>query len=118
MKKICFDLDGVICSQVEKDYEQAAPNLEMISLINHLYDQGFTIIIHTARFMGRCNEDPKKAYAQGFLFTEDQLKKWGVKYHKLLMGKPRYDLIIDDRALFFSSNLKKIKKELKKLLSL
>ena len=37
----------------------------------------------------------------GFQFTKKQLKKWGVKYHKLIMGKPSYDLIIDDKSIFF-----------------
>jgi hypothetical protein len=29
--------------------------------------------------------------------TEKQLKKWKVKYHELRMGKPYYDLFIDDK---------------------
>ena len=36
--------------------------------------------------------------------TVAQLKKWGVKYHKLYFGKPSYDLFIDDKALFFKNN--------------
>ena len=27
-----------------------------------------------------------------------QLKKWGVKYHELIMGKPYGDFFIDDKA--------------------
>ena len=30
--------------------------------------------------------------------TEAQLKKWGVKYHKLFFGKPRANKYIDDRG--------------------
>jgi hypothetical protein len=30
--------------------------------------------------------------------TVSQLKKWNVKYHKLILGKPSYDLIIDDKG--------------------
>ena len=34
-----------------------------------------------------------------FSITENQLNQWGVKYHILLMGKPAFDLLIDDKAL-------------------
>ena len=34
--------------------------------------------------------------------TFKQLKKWGVKFHVLKMGKPSFDLIIDDKAIFFN----------------
>ena len=30
--------------------------------------------------------------------TENQLKKFGVKYHLLKTNKPYYDVLIDDRA--------------------
>ena len=31
--------------------------------------------------------------------TEKQLKSWGAKYHELKMGKPAYDLFIDDKNI-------------------
>ena len=35
--------------------------------------------------------------------TKNQFKKWGVKYHFLILGeKPIYDLLIDDKALNIS----------------
>ena len=36
--------------------------------------------------------------------TMKQLKKWNVKHHKLIFGKPSSDLYIDDKALFFKDN--------------
>ena len=33
--------------------------------------------------------------------TKDQLKKWKVNYHKLILGKPSYDLFIDDKSIYF-----------------
>ena len=51
----------------------------------------------------------KKAKQRGFLKTKQQLKKWNIKYHKLIFGKPSYDLFIDDRSIFFKKNwVKKI----------
>ena len=48
------------------------------------------------------------------LLHKKQLKKWDVKYHKLLMCKPSYDLYIDDKALNFKKNWQVVLK--KKLL--
>ena len=36
---------------------------------------------------------------------KETIKKWGVKYHKLIMGKPSYDLIIDDKSIFFKNGI-------------
>ena len=41
-----------------------------------------------------------------------QLEKWNVKYHKLKMGKPLYNLLVDDKMLnpIYDFNLQRIKK--------
>ena len=45
----------------------------------------------------------------GFKLTKTQLKKWKVKYHKLILGKPSYDLIVDDKGIFSTKiGLKKL----------
>ena len=51
--------------------------------------------------MGRNNEIISKAKKQGFKMTENQLKKWGLNYHKLIFGKPSFDLFIDDKTIFY-----------------
>jgi len=69
------------------------PREEMIGLVNDLYKQNHTIIIYTAR-----REEVRKE-------TKYFLKKWGVMYHGLVMEKPGYDLLIDDRAIKDSTAL-------------
>ena len=54
--------------------------------------------------MGKNNEDIKKAYNEGYEMTLKQLNKWNVKYHKLIMGKPSYDLLVDDKHIDFAEN--------------
>ena len=49
--------------------------------------------------MGKNNESRNKAHNEGYQFTKNQLLKWGVKYHELKMGKPSYDLYIDDKSV-------------------
>ena len=37
----------------------------------------------------------------GYTFTKKQLIKWGFKFHELKMYKPFYDIMIDDKSLFY-----------------
>ena len=101
MKAICFDLDGVLCNQTAGDYESAIPHAEAIQVVNKLYDEGHRIIVFTSRFMGRTNGNIIEAYKLGYEFTRQQLIGWGVKFHDLYLGKPIYDCVVDDRAVFF-----------------
>ena len=64
--------------------------------------------------MGRSGDKCSRAKKEGLILTKKQLKKWDVKYHKLLMCKPSYDLYIDDKALNFKKNWQVVLK--KKLL--
>jgi hypothetical protein len=98
---VCFDIDGVLCDQVEGNYQDARPHQAMIDLLNRLYSRGYKIILHTSRFMGRTRNDPAEADRIGREFTVRQLAGWGVRYHELWMGKPRYDQVIDDRSVFY-----------------
>ena len=113
-KKIfCFDIDNTICKTIGKNYKSSKPKKEIIKIINKLYEKGHTIKIFTARYMGRNNDNIKIAYKQGYKKTYTQLKKWKIKFDILIMGKPSFDLIIDDRALGYK---KKLIKDLKKYL--
>ena len=60
-KTYAFDIDGVICETKGSKYDQSLPNKEAIEKINNLHKKGHYIIIFTARFMGRTNNDYKKA---------------------------------------------------------
>ena len=103
-KIICFDIDGVICNNTWGKYSEAKPYKQAIKKINDLYDRGNKIILFTARFMGKNNESRNKAHNEGYQFTKNQLLKWGVKYHELKMGKPSYDLIVDDKHFNYNKD--------------
>ena len=118
MKKIFFDIDGVICKTKKNLYTKSVPIKKNIKVINFLYEQKFKILIFTARYMGRNSDNIVQAKKEGYRLTKEQLKKWGVKYHKLIFGKPSFDLMIDDKSLNFNSNWpkdleKKIKLKIK-----
>ena len=77
---------------------------KIIDLINNLYKKGYVIKIFTARYMGKFNGNVKKAERFGYKKTFNQLKNWKLDFHELILGKPTYDLLIDDKALGFKKN--------------
>tara|TARA_B100000035_G_C20684206_1_gene415328 strand:- start:123 stop:434 length:312 start_codon:yes stop_codon:yes gene_type:complete len=94
--KIFVDIDDTICyyeqtDNKKKDYSIALPYKERIMKINDLFDKGHKIIYWTAR-----GSVTQKLW---FNITYDQLKRWGCKFHELRMGKPAYDLFIDDKNI-------------------
>jgi carbamoyl-phosphate synthase large subunit len=87
---ICIDVDGTICTE-NVEYEKALPIEKTIRKINELYDRGNTIILYTARgaYSG-------KDWSE---LTESQLRAWGVKYHRFMIGKPFADEYVDNKAV-------------------
>ena len=104
IKTYAIDIDGVICKTCKSDYKKSTPNLHIINKINSLHTRGHRIVIFTARFMGRTNNNYKEAYKLGYEFTIKQLQSWNVKFDKLIMGKPSFDILIDDKAFNYSEN--------------
>ncbi len=115
LKKLCFDIDNVICKTNSKNnYSKSKPIKKNIEIINKSYEKGFNIILYTARYMGRCNGNIADVKKKIKPLTIKQLKKWGVKYHKIYFGKPSFDLFVDDKSLFFKKDwANHLKKKLK-----
>ena len=89
---IYIDIDDTICNSPNNpDYTVCSPILENIDKANKLYDDGHLIVYWTAR-----------GTATGIDWsdiTKKQLNEWGVKYHDLKFGKPKYDIFIDDKNM-------------------
>jgi len=89
-KTYIVDIDNTICATSHDNYRDSVPIYYRIEKINELYEQGNKIIYWTAR-----------GSSSGIDWTEltrDQLDSWGVKYHEVRLGKPSYDVWIDDKA--------------------
>ncbi len=109
-KTYCFDLDGVICKTSQNNYASSKPISKAVKKVNSLYFKGHKVIIFTARFMGRSKERVTLAKKRGYQLTKNQLSKWGLKYHKLILGKPSYDVIVDDKSYNYNTSwYKKLK---------
>ena len=99
--KYVIDIDGTICKEVllpngKKDYALHEPIPERIAKVNALFDAGHTIKYMTAR--------GAVSGVNYYNLTNNQLIKWGAKFHELSVGeKEHYDVWIDDKA-FWSEN--------------
>lgn len=92
MKVIFVDIDDTICyyNNIDKSkHECAIPYEDRIKKINKLYDEGNIIVYWTAR--------GSVTHKNWFQTTFKQLNDWGCKFTELRMGKPAYDLFIDDK---------------------
>lgn len=99
IKIIFVDVDETICHYgnpgVKRtstvDYSTAIPYPERIKRINNLFEEGKTIVYWTAR--------GTKTGINWFQVTLKQLNDWGCKFTELRLGKPNYDLFIDDKNI-------------------
>ena len=90
-KSFMIDIDGTICSTKNSDYYNSTPRFTNIAIFNKLYEQGHQVHYWTAR-----GANSGKNWDE---FTVIQLKQWNVKYTTINMGKPHYDIWIDDKAI-------------------
>jgi hypothetical protein len=90
--KLCFDLDGTLCTNTYGEYQKAEPFYSRIQLVNKLYEQDNYIIVESAR-----GSTTKIDWQE---FTLKQLNSWGLKFHLLRTGvKIDADIYIDDKAI-------------------
>ena len=88
---IYVDIDDTICTTIGTNYQTAVPIKEAIDKVNLLYEAGNTIVYWTAR--------GTVSGIDWMDLTEKQLLSWGAKYTELKMGKPAYDVFIDDKNI-------------------
>lgn len=89
--RIFIDIDNTIFNINHMDYENPIPIKENIIKVNKLFEIGHIITMWTARgtLSNKCF----------FEMTYKQLIDNGIKFHELRMGKPAFDLFIDDKAI-------------------
>lgn len=89
--RYAFDIDNTLLHTIGSEYKNSTPIQHRIDRVNQLFEQGHTIYLFTARGMssGVDHRD----------LTEEQMCRFGVKHHRLIMGKPDVDLFVDDKAI-------------------
>lgn len=94
-KTYMVDIDETICFTPtldgKRDYPNSKPYMDRIAAINKLYEEGNIILYWTAR--------GSSSGIDWSDFTLKQLTHWGCKFHSCRVGKPSYDVWIDDKAI-------------------
>jgi mannose-6-phosphate isomerase-like protein (cupin superfamily) len=90
-----IDLDNTLCQTTHSDYINSRPIQIRIDRVNRLKKEGHFIAIWTAR--GSTSGIDHRE------LTVQQLAEWGVQYDELIMGKPNYDVYIDDKSFNVNS---------------
>lgn len=115
MKKLIVDLDGTLTQANTSDYRHVLPRLDVIEQLRAYQQQGFEIVISTARNMRTYEGNVGKINIHTLPIITEWLDKHQVPYDEILVGKPwcGYDgFYIDDRAVrpseFASMSLEEI----------
>jgi len=103
---IVIDIDDTILftnhqyKDAKRKYGEAKPNKVVIDGMKKLHDQGYKIILHTARRMLTFNGDIDKIIADVGLITHEWLSQHDVPYDELIWGKPYSSTYyVDDKAM-------------------
>lgn len=89
---IYVDIDNTLCSPISrksayKEIKYCKPYKRIIKFVNGLHKNGHFIMLYTHR-TDDCHKE-----------TIKWLKKHKVKYDNIRYGKPKWDLLIDDKTL-------------------
>lgn len=90
-KTFAFSLTVLVAQGSEDDLSAATPEPAAISLVNRLHALGNTVLVHAGG-------DPATG-APGNDEAAQRLREWGVKFDRLVRGRPRADFHVDDRMI-------------------
>ena len=119
--KLVIDLDDTISVTEHGDYVNSKPLTKTVDMIRQYKEQGFYIVIHSARNMRTYNGEVGLINIHTLPNIIDWLKKNDIPFDEIIVGKPwcGYDgFYIDDKAIrpseFHSMSFEQIKELLNK----
>lgn len=103
-RAIVFDIDGTLCSKKRNDesYDELLPNGEILARLREYREQGFYIILSTARNMNTHDGNVGLIVAQTMKQLFNWLDRHAIPYDELHVGKPwqgRGGFYVDDKAI-------------------
>lgn len=102
MKKLVVDLDGTLTQANTSNYKKVLPRQDVIEQLNLYKEQGFEIVVSTARNMRTYEGNVGKINIHTLPIIIEWLDKHAVPYDEILVGKPwcgHEGFYIDDRAV-------------------
>tara|TARA_Y100000310_G_scaffold163309_1_gene163149 strand:- start:2255 stop:2620 length:366 start_codon:yes stop_codon:yes gene_type:complete len=103
--RICVDMDGTICQNKigSQDYYEVEPMLGASEALQTLKEQGYYIVIFTARGMKTFSNNEGRIIATHSKKLTEWLQKWNIPFDELLFAKPHVDYFIDDKGYRFEN---------------
>ena len=98
-KTIVFDVDETILTTKNRDYGNSQPIYEIVDKMKILKENGWKIVLHTARGMGRSGGDIEKVYKKVEAEVVKSCKKHNIPYDELILGKTWATAYVDDKAM-------------------
>lgn len=100
--KLVIDLDDTISVTEHGDYVNSKPVMETVEMIRKYHEDGFAIIIHSARQMRTHNGNVGIINVKTLPNIINWLNKYDIPYDEIIVGKPwcGYNgFYIDDKSI-------------------
>ena len=102
MKRLIIDLDGTLTKADNDDYQNVSPRCDVIAKLKEYKNQGYEIVVSTARNMRTYNGNVGKINIHTLPTITQWLDKYEVPYDEIIVGKPwcgTEGFYLDDRAV-------------------
>jgi capsule biosynthesis phosphatase len=117
MKNLVMDIDKTLTLGDNKDYNLVSPNIDVINKVIEYKQNGFNIILFTARNMRTHESNVGKITAKTLPIIFQWLEKHNVPFDEIYVGKPWCGddgFYVDDKTIrpdeFTSKSYEEIKK--------
>lgn len=100
--KLVIDLDDTISVTEHGDYVNSKPVMETVEMIRKYHEDGFAIVIHSARQMRTHNGNVGLINVKTLPNIINWLNKYDIHYDEIIVGKPwcGYNgFYIDDKSI-------------------
>ena len=102
MKRLIVDLDGTLTEANTNNYREVLPNIDVIEKLRKYKENGFEIVIATARNMRTYDGNVGKINIYTLPIIIEWLDAHSVPYDEVIVGKPwcgKEGFYIDDRSI-------------------
>lgn len=102
MKRLVIDIDGTLTQCDTPDYSKVSPKKDVIEALRRYHEEGFEIVLYTARNMRTYNSSMGKINARMLPVLFNWLAQHNVPYDEIWTGKPwcgTEGFYVDDKAI-------------------
>lgn len=120
MKNLVIDIDKTLTLGDNKDYSLVSPNIKIVNKVKEYKNNGFNIILFTARNMRSHDNNIGKITAKTLPIIFKWLEKHNVPFDEIYVGKPwcgNDGFYVDDKAIRPSEFIEKSYEEITKIIN-